>query len=250
MTNDARFESPFFRRLGYVVWAAMLVLALFFYKERAFFMDAGFQLFNLINEETIQVYHYRFVTGVPQLLPFVLLKMSAPLWLLAASFSASYILFYALVYHLLVRWLKNDYLGWVLIFLFTLISLDTFYHIQSEFYLGLSLLLLTFGLVWRYPAMREKWLFPVLLPLLVTVGFSHKLFLIYFLFFWIFFWFDKPGTPAPALRRFFVADVGHCGGEVHLVHQLVRGGEAGGFQELLGAVFSPFRYPAFQCHFF
>ncbi|MFQ5448863.1 MAG: hypothetical protein ACE5FF_18210, partial [Saprospiraceae bacterium] len=136
-------------------------------------------------EETVQVYHYRFVTGIPQLLPFALLKMSAPLWLLAMSFSVSYILFYALVYHLLVRYLKNDYLGWALIFLFTLISLDTFYHIQSEFYLGLSLLLLTFGLVWRYPAMREKWLFPVLLLLLVTVGFSHKLSLIYFLFFWI-----------------------------------------------------------------
>ncbi|TAK40313.1 MAG: hypothetical protein EPO28_10330 [Saprospiraceae bacterium] len=186
MQNEARFENPFFRQLGYAIWGVMLVLALVFYKERAFFMDAGFQLFNLINEETIQVYHYRFITGVPQLLPFVLLKMSAPLWLLAMSFSAAYILFYAAVYHLLVRQLKNDYLGWALIFLFTLISLDTFYHIQSEFYLGLSLLLLVFGLVWRYPAMREKWMFPLLLPLLVTVGFSHKLSLIYFLFFWIF----------------------------------------------------------------
>ena len=41
-------------------------------------MDAGFQLFNLINEGHIQVYHYRFVTAVPQILPWLLLKLHAP----------------------------------------------------------------------------------------------------------------------------------------------------------------------------
>ena len=57
-------------------------------------MDAGFQLFNLINEGHIQVYHYRFVTAVPQILPWLLLKLHAPLWMLGLSFSVSYILFY------------------------------------------------------------------------------------------------------------------------------------------------------------
>ena len=165
----------------------MLVMALVFYKERAFFMDAGFQLFNLINEEAIQVYHYRFITGLPQVLSYFLLKLGAPLWVLGMSFSASYILIFLLVYHLLVQYLKNDFLGWVLIFLFTLIAFDTFYHLQSEFYLGLALLLLSFGLVLRFPDMKEKWLFVVLLPLLVTVGFSHKLSLIFFVFLWAFF---------------------------------------------------------------
>jgi len=182
-----QFQHAFFRKLGYAVWATMLLLSLVFYKERAFFMDAGFQLFNLINEEAIQIYHYRFVTALPQVLPYFLLKLGAPLWALAMSFSASYILFYLLVYHLLVKYLNNDRLGWVLVFLFTLISFDTFYHIQSEFYLGLSLLLLTFGIALRYPELRGWRAWAAMLPLMVSVGFSHKLSLIFFLFLWLFF---------------------------------------------------------------
>lgn len=186
-TPAAPFKSVFLRKLGYLVWLTLFLMALFFYKERAFFMDAGFQLFNLINEEAIQVYHHRFVTALPQILPYFLLKLDAPLGLLGMSFSGSYILFYLLIYHLLVKYLKNDQLGWVLILLFTLLSYDTFYHIQSEFYLGLSLLLLTFGLVLFEPALKKgkTWLF--ILPLLVSVGFSHKLSLVFFVFLWLFF---------------------------------------------------------------
>lgn len=189
--NENQFENALIRRLGYGVWLVMLGMALVFYRERAFFMDAGFQLFNLINEGAVQVYHYRFVTAVPQIIPYLLLKMGAPLWALGMGFSAAYVLFYLLVYHLLVRYLKNDLLGWVLLFLFTLISFDTFYHIQSEFYLGLSLLLLSFGVVLRFPLLDKIWIWAVLLPLLVTAGFSHKLALIFFLFLWLFFGFAR-----------------------------------------------------------
>lgn len=154
-------------------------------------MDAGFQLFNMINEECIQIYHYRFITAVPQILPYLLLQLNAPLWVLALAFSMSYILFFLLVYHLLVLHLKNIELGWVLIFLFTLISLDTFYHIQSEFYLGLALLLLSFGIVLYDPSMKKKWQPPIQLILFVTIAFSHKLTLIFFLFLWLFFLINK-----------------------------------------------------------
>ena len=51
----------------------------------------------MINEECIQIYHYRFVTALPQILPYLLLKINAPLWVLAGAFSASYILFFLLV---------------------------------------------------------------------------------------------------------------------------------------------------------
>lgn len=183
--------ESFLKRLGYWVWGIMLVLALVFYQERAFFMDAGFQLFNLINEECIQVYHYRFVTAIPQIIPYLLLELNAPLWMLAIVFSASYILFFSLVYHVLVHHLKNWQLGWVLIFLFTLISLDTFYHMQSEFYLGLALLILCFGLVLHRPKMEQHWLLPVLGLMLITVVFSHKLSIIFFVFFWTYFFIEE-----------------------------------------------------------
>ncbi|MEO1260099.1 MAG: hypothetical protein AAFZ15_14995 [Bacteroidota bacterium] len=183
--------TSFYKRLGYLTWLVMLAMAMMFYQERAFFMDAGFQLFNMINEQSIQIYHYRFITAVPQIIPYLLMKINAPLWALAMAFSMSYILFFLLVYHVLVQHLKNIELGWVLIFLFTLISLDTFYHMQSEFYLGLSLLILSFGIILHNTDLTSKWQFPALSALLFTVGFSHKLSLIFFIFLWLFFLLNK-----------------------------------------------------------
>lgn len=151
-------------------------------------MDAGFQLFNLINEGKIQVYHYRFVTAVPQVVPFLLMKMGAPLWALGMGFSAAYVLFYFSVWHLLVRWLRCGALGWVLLSLATLMTFDGFYHIQSEFNLGLSLLLLAFGVVLRNPKLDAVWQWVALVPLAATVGFSHKLSIIFTVFIWVFFW--------------------------------------------------------------
>ncbi len=182
------FQFPNFQFLGYSTWAILLVLSLVFYRERAFFMDAGFQLFNLINEQKIQVYHYRFVTALPQVVPFLLMKMGAPLWALAMGFSAAYILFYFTIWHLLVRYLRCEALGWVLLSLATLMTFDGFYHIQSEFNLGLSLLLLAFGVVLRNTRLDAAWQWALLVPLAVTVGFSHKLSIIFTVFLWVFFW--------------------------------------------------------------
>ena len=176
------------RKIGYAAWALLFLLSLIFYKERAFFMDAGFQLFNLINEQKIQVYHYRFVTAVPQVVPFLLMKTGAPLWALAMGFSAAYILFYFAIWHLLIRWLRCDGFGWVLLSLATLMTFDGFYHIQSEFNLGLALLLLAFGVVLRNARLDDAWQWAVLLPLAATVGFSHKLSIIFTVFLWVFFW--------------------------------------------------------------
>lgn len=192
MENAHRFDRPWVRQIGHGVWGGLFLLSLVFWKERAFFMDAGFQLFNLINEGTIQVYHYRFVTVVPQLLPWLLLQLGAPLQVLGLAYSASYILFYALAWWILAVRLGNERMGWVLISLFTFISLDTFYHIQSEFYLGLTLLLISFGLVLHRPRLSgQKW-WALQGALLLTVAFSHKLVVIFFLFCWLFFLLDRP----------------------------------------------------------
>lgn len=162
-------------------------MSLIFYRERAFFMDAGFQLFNLINEQKLQVYHYRFVTAVPQVVPFLLIKLGAPLWIVGMGFSAAYLVFYFAIWHLFVRYLRCDALGWVLLSLVTLMTFDGFYHIQSEFNLGLALLLLAFGVVLRNARLDAAWQWIALLPLIATIGFSHKLSIIFTIFLWLFF---------------------------------------------------------------
>ena len=107
--------SIFYKKLGYIIWLVMLVMAIVFYKERAFFMDAGFQLFNMINEECIQIYHLPFCYRRPtNFALFIIENKCTTCGCLAGAFSVSYILFFLLVYHLLVHYLKNIELGWVL----------------------------------------------------------------------------------------------------------------------------------------
>lgn len=198
---EYRFKTSFFRMTGYLTWAVLLLLSVIFWKERTFFMDAGFQLFNLINEGQIQVYHYRFVTTAPQILPWLLLKVHSPLLLLGLSYSASYILFFFMVWWMLVDHLKNEQMAWVLTALFTFIALDSFYHIQSEFYLGLTLLLLLFGMVLRWPEMRGLKFWGLAVGFMITIGFSHKLSVIFFLFLWLFF---AKSNPALRHRRYLI----------------------------------------------
>lgn len=186
-------EQPIPSAVGDAAWLVLFVLSLLFYRERAFFMDAGFQLFNLLNEGHIQVYHYRFVTAIPQAVPFLLMKTGAPLWALGLGFSAAYLLFYFAIWHLLVRRLRCAALGWSLLALATLMTLDGFYHIQSEFNLGLALLLLAFGVVLRNVRLDAAWQWAGLLPLAATVGFSHKLSIVFMAYLWLFFWLKTGG---------------------------------------------------------
>lgn len=183
-----QFLSPHFRIFGYLVWAILLLFSILFYKERVLFLDAGFQVFKMVNEGIPQVYHYRFSTLFIQILPYAAFLLGASIKWIMILYSASYVLFFGAIYHLIVKWLRNDYLGWALIFLFTLLTLDSFYFIQSEYYLALALLLLTFGIVNRFPNLNRRWIFPLFLPLLLTIVFSHKLTIIPFTFLWIFFW--------------------------------------------------------------
>jgi len=190
--TTTQFRIPHFRWLGYLTWLALLLFSLVFYKERTLFLDAGFQMFNMVNEEAIQIYHYRFVAALPQFLPFFALKLGASLKIILLLNSIAHLLFFALIYHLMVRNFKNDFFGWALTFLFTLLALDSFYHIQSEFYHGLGLLLLLFAIVTRHPRLEAKWSIPVAVLLMITIAFAHKLTSVFFLFLWLFFFFHDP----------------------------------------------------------
>ncbi len=167
----------------------MLALALIFYRERAIFLDGAFQLVELINDQHFKVYHYRLTNPLTQILPLQGIWFKLPLKVILALYSINFILLFAFIYHLLVGWLKNDRLGWALIFFFTLITLDTFYFLPPELYQGNALNLLLFGIVLKFPDLRwPAWVLPAVAVLAVLIVFSHKLTSFSFLFLWLFFW--------------------------------------------------------------
>ena len=185
--SEYQFSSPYFRWLGYAVWFIMAVMSVIFYKERATFMDGGFQLTELINSGELGIYHHRLTNPLTQILALAAIKLNLSLKVVMIAYSLNFILFFALIYHLITTWCKNDFLAWTQIAFFTLLTTDSFYFLTPEFYQGMSLLLLWFAMILRFD-FRQQWLFPVLLILLIPIIFDHLLLSAFFAFLWCFFY--------------------------------------------------------------
>ncbi|RMG78136.1 MAG: hypothetical protein D6714_18605 [Bacteroidetes bacterium] len=192
LMSEYAFPTPYFRKAGYAFWAVLLAMSVVFFRERVLFLDAGFQVFKMVNESAPQIYHYRFSTLLVQWLPWLAFSLGAPLKWIMILYSASYVLFFGAIYHLIAGRLKNEYLGWALLLLFTLLALDSFYFVQSEFYIGLALLLLAYAWLLRHPELPVRQTFPVCLVLFVFIVFSHKMTAIPFAFLWLFFLLREP----------------------------------------------------------
>lgn len=187
MNPSFQFSTPHFRWLGYLVWFVLFLFSILFFKERSIFMDGAFQLFEMINEESFKLYHYRLPNPLTQILPVLAIKLHFPLKAVLIAYSINFILLHTILYHLIVNWLKNDFLGWALIFFFTLFSLDTFYFLPPELFQGSALLIFSFAIILRFPKMDQKWVLPALLILATVFIFAHKLVAIFFFFCWFFF---------------------------------------------------------------
>lgn len=155
-------------------------------------MDGGFQLVELINTEQFGIYHYRLTNPLTQLLPLFAIKMEWSLKLVMQLYSLNFILLFALLYHLIVCVGRNDYLALTQIAFFSFFVSDTFYFVTPEFYQGMSLLLLWFAIALRFDFKTDKWLFLVLLFLLVFIVFDHLLLSGFFLLMWLFFALQQP----------------------------------------------------------
>jgi hypothetical protein len=188
--NDV-FNTRLLRLLGYATLFAQLILSLSFYQERTLFTDIPYQTVLMINEGAVQVQVFRFGAAIVQLLPLLAIKLQLSIETILQAYSLSFPLLYLLLYFLMVEVFKSPKLGWAMIFLFTLIIFDGFYWPSSEQQQGLAFLLLFFAMVLRFPALKERWLWPVLLFGIVAIAYYHPLIFIPFYFLLAFFWLSK-----------------------------------------------------------
>lgn len=192
MSTTFRYHNSAFRRAGYLAMFALLVLAIIFYEERAYLLDIAFQTFLMINDGTLQVMVNRFGSGIVQMLPLLAIRAEAPIWVVSLLYSVSFPLLYLLFYTIIVRVFKNDYLGWTLVFLFTLIVHDAFYWATSEQQQGLAALLVYFSFLLRYPHLQAWWMLAIGLLGTVVLAYYHPLIFIPFYFLWGFFALHQP----------------------------------------------------------
>ena len=185
--SDYQFKSPLFKWVGYVCLGLLVILAAMFYQERSLFIDIAYQTFLMIKDGTVQVQVYRFGSAIVQVLPLLAIKLGLPLKVVLLFYSLSFTLLFLIFYWIIVRVLRNDYMGWVLVFLFTLMVYDAFYWATSEYQQGLAFLLVVFAFVLRYPKLDSWQQWVLLVPFTVALAYYHPLVFIIFLFLWVFF---------------------------------------------------------------
>lgn len=185
--TDYTFRSPQLRRLGYAGMLALLVLAAVFYRERAWLLDVAFQTFLMINEGTVQVMVNRFGSALVQLLPLSAIRLGASIPVVSWCYSVSFPLLYLVFYALTVRVLRNDYLGWAIVWLYTLIVFDAFYWATSEQQQGLGAVLVFYAYWLRYPGQERPWMWAVSAVGVVALAYYHPLIFVSFYFLWVFF---------------------------------------------------------------
>jgi hypothetical protein len=180
------FSSPIYKNFGYIVWFIFIVLSIHFYQERAAFMDAAFQLVDLINTGQFSIHHYRLTNPLTQIFAWIGIKSGMPLKYIMIGYSVNFIVFHLIIYHLIVNWCKNHFLGLVQIGFFTLLVTQSFYFVPPEFYQGMSLLLLWTSILLQPTFRSKKWKYPILSLLMIAIIFDHTLLSAFMLFIWIF----------------------------------------------------------------
>lgn len=182
-----QFRHPWIKWVGYGGLVLLVILSAVFYRERSLFIDIAYQTFLMIKDGTVQVQVYRFGSAIVQILPLMAIKLGLPLQIVLLCYSLSFTLLFLLFYWIIVRGLKNEYLGWVLVFLFTLMVYDAFYWATSEYQQGLAFLLVVFAFVMRYPRLDHWRQWVLLVPFAIALAYYHPLVFIIFIFLWGFF---------------------------------------------------------------
>lgn len=182
-----QFEGPGPRRIGYIGMIGLIILASVFYRERAWILDIAFQTFLMINDGTVQVMVNRFGSALVQLLPLTAIKLGAPIEVISFLYSISFTLLFFIFYFVTVRILRNDFLGWSIVLLYTLIVFDSFYWATSEQQQGLGAVLVFYAYWLRYPRQQKPWMWIVSAFAVVALAYYHPLIFISFYFLWAYF---------------------------------------------------------------
>lgn len=192
MEYPYRFSNRWPARTGFVTMVLLLLLSVVFYKERTLFVDIAYQTFLMIQEGGLQVQVFRFGSAIVHVLPYLAIRAGFPLEVVLILYSISFTLLYLCLYLLIVKWFKNDFLGLVLVFLFTLTVLDGFYWATSEFQQGLAFTLFFYAFLLRFPALKKGWQKLFVLFLIPTLVFYHPLIFVPFFFLFLFFLLNRP----------------------------------------------------------
>lgn len=138
---------------GHLFFLCMLVMSVVFYQERMLSLDTANYAFELVMTQDFYTGQSRTLTYITQLLPLLALKWGWSLKAFLIIYSASFILFYQLIYTLIVHLFRNAQAGIFLALSLCLTLRYKFYGPVGEVVLSIAILALLIGWVTR-PADR------------------------------------------------------------------------------------------------
>ncbi len=155
--------------LGHLSLIVTTILALFFYKDRVFFVDPCQQLFQMINEDGFVVYNSRYSMMINQSLPLLFIKCGLPLQYIVIAYSMSFVIIYYLCFIIAVYGFKNIAAGLSIAFAPIIIRL-AFGHSISEAWLGVAYSAVFYALLNYYDKWKDRGiLFMIFFFLLIVV---------------------------------------------------------------------------------
>lgn len=177
LLSDPQRRYTFFT---HAFFALMTVFAVVFANER-FQADGAYYLFRVINFESFQIEHQRFVLVFSQALPLLGVKLGLSMKVIIMLNSLSNIIFFYLIFRYVVYYLRDQTAGIAVILFQVLGVLHLNFTPMYEIWYGAMLLVpIRAHLVcYRYGKMRDI-LF--LVALMITVLFAHPLLFIPLIF--------------------------------------------------------------------
>lgn len=186
------------RRVSFVVGAltfsALMVLSVFFYKERVVFLDISYHLFEILRTGAFAIQNNRICAFSTQLFPLFGSKLGLSLSAVALGYSLSFLLLYFGTFMVILMGLKNVRIAIAYLLFVMLITTHTFYWIQSELPQGVAFLFLLLALFDNWLNHHSKpFYFYFVLPILsLFVALAHPLLLFAFVFALLFFAVSHP----------------------------------------------------------
>jgi hypothetical protein len=186
--------------LKYVIiclFAALLLGAVVFFKQRMLFLDAPHTLFRIINDNSIIITVGRYGSFITQLLPWLGAKIHLPLTLLMLLYSVSFNLFFLTIALLLIYKYHRTDLALLFAFYLTLITSDTYFWTNNEVHEGIAWLMLAFAIN-AFSSAHNRPLI-ILLPLFLITFYlaicTHPLVMIAAAYLWLFYWIKGDNWP-------------------------------------------------------
>lgn len=191
--------TPLIKKLSYIGLAAMAVLAIgasVFYKERSFFADTAYVLFNVVNTGQLAIQYNRYGAIVAQCVPWLGQRLHWPLKTILVVYSVWPYVFYLLVGALLV-FRYRQYKVAVLMALFYVLFVSQLFYWGSEIPQGMAFFFLMLGIT-LHMGERKKPLWRIAIPFVITglmAVFTHFTIMIAAVYTWVYLLIDKENWP-------------------------------------------------------